>query len=473
MKRFDQNRNRIRDCSIAIVIILDICFFTIAQVLAYYVRIGSGWFDTWLITSEFHYTDYLSHFCFGVVLYVILATYRGLFLDEQLFRMRNIFLEMLKVSVYWFIIYLFISLVFKFDPPISRLYVGLAAVFSFPLLMGGRVLFANFMRSTPWIHQLKQRIIFVGWSGEIDPLVTAVREEVNHPYYIEGWVESPVQGDERCEHALPRLGSYSDLESIIHEQSPDIIILGSKDIGNENMDSLIHLCGQEGVGFKLGSSVFPVFTSGLRIQTISGVPLLGVVELAIEKWYNRLVKRMVDVVGALLGLVLFAPVIFIFAVLVYRESPGYVIYRQVRLGRWGVPFQILKIRSMKLDAEKNGVGWSEPGDTRRLKIGSFMRRWNIDELPQFWNVLKGEMSLVGPRPERPELIDDFKYKIKLYNVRHGVKPGLTGWAQVNGWRGDTDLTERIRHDLYYMENWSIWMDIQIMMMTFYRYKNAS
>jgi len=134
---------------------------------------------------------------------------------------------------------------------------------------------------------------------------------------------------------------------------------------------------------------------------------------------------------------------------------------------------MVKIRSMRLDAEKDGkIGWSKKDDPRRLRIGAFIRKWNIDEVPQFWNVLKGEMSLVGPRPERPELIRNFKCEIPHYNMRHTVKPGITGWAQVNGLRGDTDLTERISYDLYYIEHWNLVFDLQTMLLTFCKNKNA-
>jgi lipopolysaccharide/colanic/teichoic acid biosynthesis glycosyltransferase len=143
------------------------------------------------------------------------------------------------------------------------------------------------------------------------------------------------------------------------------------------------------------------------------------------------------------------------------------------MGRNGQPFNILKIRSMRLDAEAGtGVGWTVKGDPRRLRVGAFIRKWNIDEVPQFWNVLKGEMSLVGPRPERPELIANFKDEIPHYNARHNAKPGITGWAQIKGLRGDTDLKERIRADLYYLENWNILLDFQIMALTFRRQMNA-
>jgi len=184
-------------------------------------------------------------------------------------------------------------------------------------------------------------------------------------------------------------------------------------------------------------------------------------------------KRLVDITGGLFGLVISAPVITAFALLVKMESPGAAFYRQVRVGRGGRPFHIIKIRSMRADAEsENGAQWAEEDDARRLKIGALMREWNVDELPQFWNVLKGDMSLVGPRPERPEFTKDFKHSVEYYNVRHTVKPGMTGWAAVNGWRGNTDLNERIRFDLDYIERWSLIFDCYIMLLTFLRNKNA-
>ena len=227
------------------------------------------------------------------------------------------------------------------------------------------------------------------------------------------------------------------------------------------------------VQFKVIPSYFQILVSGLHLETVGGIPVLGVSRLPLDRFVNILLKRVVDVIGAVFGLLIAVPVIVLFGFLVYRESPGPILYRQRRLGRNGVEFDILKIRSMKLDAEADGkAGWSTKDDPRRLKMGGFMRKWNVDELPQFWNVLKGEMSLVGPRPERPELIHNFKHEIPHYNARHNAKPGITGWAQVKGLRGDTDLGERISCDLWYLENWSIFLDFQILVMTFSHHKNA-
>ena len=253
----------------------------------------------------------------------------------------------------------------------------------------------------------------------------------------------------------------------------DIVMLAERNASMTEIDDLATICEKEMVQLKVIPSYFQILVTGLSLQTISGVPILGISQLPLDRPVNHIIKRTVDIVGSIVGLILSVPIIAVFGTFVYLESPGPIFYRQTRMGRKGVTFEIIKIRSMKLDAENGGkAGWTVKDDPRRLKIGAFIRKWNIDELPQFWNVLKGEMSLVGPRPERPELIMNFKEEIEHYNARHASKPGVTGWAAINGLRGDTDLSERIRCDLYYLENWSLWMDFQIMFLTFFRRANA-
>jgi lipopolysaccharide/colanic/teichoic acid biosynthesis glycosyltransferase len=227
------------------------------------------------------------------------------------------------------------------------------------------------------------------------------------------------------------------------------------------------------IGFQLVPDYFPALGSGLQVQKLSGVPLLSVCQLPLDRTMNRATKRTIDIVGSIIGLGLSALVVPWFCILVYLESPGSVLYRQRRLSRSGRSFHIYKIRSMRMNAETNsGAVWCKQEDPRRLRIGSFMRKWNIDELPQFWNVLIGEMSLVGPRPERPELIERFKHEIPNYNARHEIRGGLTGWAQIHGLRGDTDLKKRIEADLYYLENWNLFLDLYCIIATFFKPKNA-
>jgi lipopolysaccharide/colanic/teichoic acid biosynthesis glycosyltransferase len=204
--------------------------------------------------------------------------------------------------------------------------------------------------------------------------------------------------------------------------------------------------------------------------------VLGVDELVINKLFNRALKRGIDLAGASVGLVLSAPVIALLAVLIKRESPGgAVFFRQSRIGAGHRTFTLYKLRSMQPDAamqDRENVS-TQSGDPRVLPIGDWMRHWNLDELPQFWNVLRGDMSLVGPRPERPYHVDQLADIIPHYLPRHLVKPGMTGWAQVNGLRGGSALERRIQHDIYYIENWSLWLDLQILVLTFVRWRNPA
>jgi exopolysaccharide biosynthesis polyprenyl glycosylphosphotransferase len=251
-----------------------------------------------------------------------------------------------------------------------------------------------------------------------------------------------------------------------------IVATGCLNVADEG--KVQELCGRELIDFALLPASITSLTRCLRLESVQGVPLLTQSKRPLDRIEFAVLKRVVDVVGALVGLLLFAPVITLFAALVYRESPGAVFYRQTRTGRGGKPFQIIKIRSMGLDSDKTDhlSQSTQRLDSRVLKIGALMRRLNIDELPQFWNVLKGEMSLVGPRPERIYHVNQLKMSIAHYNIRHTVKPGLTGWAQVNGWRGDTCLHSRIACDLEYIERASLWFDIRILLMTLNALKNA-
>lgn len=201
------------------------------------------------------------------------------------------------------------------------------------------------------------------------------------------------------------------------------------------------------------------------IEVIDGIPLISLHESPLSG-YNVLVKRLVDVMGSGLALIFLSPILAVIALLVRLSSPGPVLYKQERMGLDGERFSCLKFRSMPIDAEaRTGAVWATPGDQRATPLGSFLRRTSLDELPQLFNVLKGDMSLVGPRPERPVFVDKFRKEVPGYMLRHKVKTGITGWAQVNGWRGSTSIEKRIECDLFYIQNWSIWLDLKILLMT--------
>ena len=219
--------------------------------------------------------------------------------------------------------------------------------------------------------------------------------------------------------------------------------------------------------------LYRLLTIRMEMQNIDGIPLLGTQKWPLDFFWNRRLKRFEDIAGSLVGLLLSALPVAIAAVLIKVASPGPVFYAQERCGEKGRVFRIFKLRTMRQDAEaESGPVFTVENDPRRTAIGAFMRRWNIDELPQFWNVLRGDMSIVGPRPERPHFVEQFKDDIRRYMWRHSCKPGMSGWAQVNGLRGNTSIHERVKFDLFYLENWSVAFDFKIIAKTLFSRKNA-
>jgi exopolysaccharide biosynthesis polyprenyl glycosylphosphotransferase len=412
----------------------------------------------------------------GVLLDLLLLLMLGAYRQRSLLRFRRCIPVILKASSLWLLIFPAVTLFLKFLPNISRVFILLGFFLLIIVNLLARFLYFRLIHALGYTAAFRQRVLLVDWTPKIAQLAKSINLDLWHPYEIVGI--APMEGDKFStppDVSLPILGSHKEIETVLQNGLVQILIMGDGHLRtDEAIASLSALCEKYLVTFMMIPKAFQILLSSLHVTTVSSIPVMGISELPLESPLNAMIKRVTDLIGAVAGLIAFSPFLVIFPILVYLESPGPVFYRQRRIGRGGREFEIIKIRSMKLDAEKeSGARWASKDDDRRLRIGAFMRRWNIDELPQFWNVLKGEMSLVGPRPERPELIDGFKETIRNYNARHHVVPGVTGWAQVNGLRGDTDLSERVRYDLYYMENWSLALDIQIMLMTFFRWEGAA
>ena len=411
----------------------------------------------------------------AVVALLACCEYHGAYRREVLLNADEAIKRIAAATAAWVFVCAGPTWVFGLEPVISRTLLAFVGVASAAGLCAWRRGFHRLLRSGAVTGDLRQRVVLLGWSREANRLVSQVWKYETDPYAIVGYVSLAGKGRSTCEDlaTVPYLGDYEELAAILAAERADIALLADLNTEFNTTQELVRLCERELVQFKIIPSYFPVLVSGLHVELVSGTPLLGVDRLPLARTRNQLLKRVFDVVGSLVGLAISFPIVLVFGTLVYLESPGSIFYRQRRLGFKGRGFEMIKIRSMRLDAETSGkVGWTTKNDPRRLKVGTFMRKWNIDEVPQFWNVLKGEMSLVGPRPERPELIANFKHDIAHYNARHFIKPGLTGWAQVNGLRGDTDLAERIRHDLHYMEHWSLWLDVRAMVLTFLKRQNA-
>jgi exopolysaccharide biosynthesis polyprenyl glycosylphosphotransferase len=424
------------------------------------------------------YRLYLPLLLVGVALLIASYAQLGLYDARLLLRRYKSLNAILKGAAFWFAIYLGVSLVLKFEPPISRLFVLLGFVCVVLLLGIWRALFYRAVTRSILVTRLRQRVVLVGWNDQAQALTRAVTDDSAHPFQLVGIVS--LERDTAPPFAskaagLPLLGSVEQLDTILAGVAADLVVLTRLDLPRPEIQRVVEICERAYVEWKIAPGAFDIFLSGLHLQTIGRVPLLGVEELAVRRLFNRALKRSFDLVGAVVGLVLSAPFVGVLAILIRRESPaGPVFFGQTRVGVGHRPFTLWKLRSMRPDAPKfdDARQSTARNDARVLRIGMFMRRWNLDELPQFWNVLRGEMSLVGPRPERPFHVERLSAEIPHYLPRHLAKPGMTGWAQVNGLRGESDLAARVQHDIYYIENWSIWLDVQIVLLTFVRWKNT-
>jgi exopolysaccharide biosynthesis polyprenyl glycosylphosphotransferase len=245
------------------------------------------------------------------------------------------------------------------------------------------------------------------------------------------------------------------------------VIIALPDAQRTELVDLITLCQRGSVDVKVYPDMFSYMAGNMNLEELGGTPLLTVRDIALRGWKLSL-KRALDMFGAFCGLIVLSPFMLLTALIIRLESKGAVFYSQERMGLDGRPFPMIKFRSMREDAEAQGPGWTTENDPRVTRIGKFMRSTNWDEIPQLINVLVGQMSLVGPRPERPIYVQEFRQHIPRYMERHREKAGMTGWAQVNGLRGDTSIAERTAYDLWYVENWSLWLDIKIIIRTVFQ-----
>jgi len=338
-----------------------------------------------------------------------------------------------------------------------------------------RSLFHKIVSRRNIASRLQLRVAILGHNSKAENLVKEVSPPNLHPFQIAGFISIP----EREETSIPdnwkelHLGKSSELESILKENNIDILLAANLEMPKKDIIRITEICEKNYVEWKIIPSFFDIFISNLRLQTYGNVPVLGVEDFSIFRLLNRITKRCVDILISFVGLTLSAPFIAFLGLLIKKESAGPILFPQERIGTHHHSFIMLKLRSMRLNTtEDDQLNQSTSDhDPRLLKIGRFMRKWNLDELPQFWNVLKGDMSIVGPRPERPFHVDQLSETIPHYMPRHLVKPGMTGWAQANRLRGISSLEKRIQYDIYYIENWSLWFDLQIILLTLLRWKN--
>jgi len=309
----------------------------------------------------------------------------------------------------------------------------------------------------------RSRVLIVGTGEAAEAVIRRIQGAPWFGYEVIGVVALHGNGVTQVA-GIPVIGTAEDLPDLVYARDVDEVLIAVPEAPHGEVLRLISLCDRSNLSIKIYPDVFQLIATQPSLDDLGGLPLLTVRDVAQRGWKLAL-KRAMDLVGAGVGLILLSPLMLLIAILIKLDSPGPVFYVQERMGLDGRPFLMLKFRSMRADAEKEGPGWTRPDDPRRTRVGAILRRLNLDELPQLINVLLGDMSLVGPRPERPVYVEQFRRVIPRYMERHREKAGITGWAQINGLRGDTSIAERTKYDLWYVENWSLWLDIKILLRT--------
>lgn len=411
------------------------------------------------IALPFRYYVYLGLTLIPIYLFTFAAF--GLY---ESFRRKRLYQELR--NLFWACLLDFILLqTFLFLFKTIHVSRGALAAF-FVLSIGGlgakRVFLRLVLRHYRQMGYNQKHVLIVGDSSMAQRYWEKVRKNRELGYHVTGYL-APQPGWDGPAY----LGTLEDLPGLLKHYSPDEVVAALPPEGFHRTPALIEACEKAGIKLSIIPFYAEYMPSNPQFDDLDGIPLMNIRRIPLDNWGNAFMKRAIDIVGSLLLITLTSPLMLIAAVGVKLSSPGPVIFKQERVGRNNKPFYMYKFRSMRSNAKQN-TGWSKDRDNRKTPFGALIRKCSIDELPQFFNVLKGEMSLVGPRPEVPYYVEQFKEEIPLYMVKHQVRPGITGWAQVNGLRGDTSIKARIEHDLYYIEHWNLAFDIRILFLTLFK-----
>lgn len=312
-----------------------------------------------------------------------------------------------------------------------------------------------------------KHILLVGYSRAAEEYIDRLHDNAQWGYVVCGILDDHIPAG-TIYKGVKVLGSLGNLEIILPENKLDeiAITLSLKDY--DHLADTVNICEKSGVHTKFIPDYNSLIPTRPYTEDLMGLPVINIRYVPLTNTGNQLVKRMMDIVGSLFGIIITSPIMLICAIAVKMSSPGPVIFKQERVGLHNKPFYMYKFRSMEQQSSsKEKKAWTVKDDPRVTRTGKVLRRTSLDELPQLFNILMGDMSLVGPRPERPLFVEKFREEIPRYMVKHQVRPGLTGWAQVNGLRGDTSIRKRIEYDIYYIENWTLGFDIKIIFLTFF------
>ena len=398
-----------------------------------------------------------------LLLYQAFTLYEPMHMQGRRLMLANI----IKANVLGMLLIIF-ALYMLEESNFSRLVIYIFCAVNVTLEWGVRLLIFAFLRDMRRRGLHQKQIILVGYSRAAEEYIDRIQANPQWGYIIRGILDDNVPSG-TVYKGVKVIGRIANLTVILPANRLDEIAITLGLSEYYQLEEIVGMCEKSGVHTKFIPDYNKIIPTKPYTEDILGLPVINIRYVPLTNTFNAMVKRAMDIVGSIAAIIVSSPVMLLMCVLIKASSPGPLIYRQERVGLHNKTFWMYKFRSMEIQPEaEEKKAWTVKNDPRVTGIGKFMRRTSIDELPQLFNILRGDMSLVGPRPERPFFVEKFREEIPRYMVKHQVRPGLTGWAQVNGYRGDTSIKKRIDCDLYYIENWTIGFDIKILFLTFFK-----
>ncbi|MBZ9692889.1 MULTISPECIES: undecaprenyl-phosphate glucose phosphotransferase [unclassified Clostridium] len=438
----------------------DILILFISMTLAYFIRF-------YIFSPDTNYIKLIKYFQFTLIIVpinLILYNFFNLYHSFRTTAFKKEFTQIIKANTILTAILLSLLYVFRLVD-ISRWVIVIFYFVNIILITSKRFILRKTLSKMRSNGMNLKHVIIIGAGEVANEYLKVINNNRNFGYSYSGYVanSSNFQGK--------KLGNYIDLFAVLNKYNADEVVCALDIEDAKYLENIVSACEKSGTKISIIPFCYKYIPSKPYIDQLGSIPLINVRRIPLDNFGNAFIKRTVDILGSLGLIILTSPIMIVTALVIKFTSKGPIIFRQPRVGLNKNTFTMYKFRSMKVNSEEQS-GWSTNNDPRKTKFGSFIRKFSIDELPQFFNVLKGDMSLVGPRPEIPHFVDEFKNEIPLYMVKHQVKPGITGLAQVNGFRGDTSIKKRIEYDIHYIENWDILLDISILFKTAFKgFKN--
>ena len=455
-------------------VIVDAFIIALSYILAWSLRFEDTWSPLvqWrIIPAPIGYIrprqDYINMLVFLVPCYLIIYYFCNLYNPKRTSSRRTELFNLIKANLLG-IIYCVAVLFFIKQQNYARLFLGIFAIMNLCIDFLFRMTVNKILRKMRKAGKNLKHILLVGYSRTAEGYIDRLKSNPEWGYKVHGILDDKMEIGHTY-RGMHVIGKIEELTQLLEENDFDEIVITLAIDHLDKLERIVGITENSGVHTKFVPDYNNIIPTRPYTEDLDGLPVIHVRKVPLSMSFNRLIKRTMDIIGSLLLIILTSIPMLIIAIIVKATSPGPLIFKQERIGLHNKPFKMYKFRSMKMqDEESERQAWTVKDDPRVTKIGKFLRKTSLDEFPQFFNVLIGNMSLVGPRPERPQFVEKFREEIPRYMIKHQVRPGITGWAQVNGYRGDTSIRKRIDCDLYYVENWSVGLDIKILFLTIFK-----